>query len=244
MRGLFVTGTDTGVGKTFVACALARGLRAAGIDVGVMKPIETGVPSTGPEDARALRSAAGVGDPIEDVCPQVFALAAAPEAAARVDNRSVSLYAIRAAYDRLAARHEFMLVEGAGGLLVPLDSATDMADLARDLGLPLLVVARARLGTINHTRLTLECAAARALEVFGTVLSHSSGALSEADAENLASLRRRLADGLLAELPFQPEPAGLAPTAACLGPIVDRITTLVRLERTDSVDTPPSQSTA
>jgi len=216
MRGLFVTGTDTNAGKTFVACALARGLRAAGVDVGVMKPAETGVPESGPLDAHALRLAAGVDDPIEDVCPERFALPASPEVAARTEGRAVSLAAIRAAWTRLATRHAFMLVEGAGGLLVPLDRETDMADLARELGLPILLVTRARLGTINHTRQSLECAATRGLEVFGVVISHSDGPLSPADALNLASLRERLGGLLVGEIPplaaggaAAPETAGL-----------------------------------
>ena len=121
MRGVFVTGTDTGVGKTFVACTLARGLREAGIDVGVMKPVETGVPEAGPEDARALRAAAGVDDPLELVCPLQYRLPAAPEAAARAESRVASLDPILNAFERLARRHAFMLVEGAGGLLVPFD---------------------------------------------------------------------------------------------------------------------------
>jgi dethiobiotin synthetase len=200
MRGLFVTGTDTGVGKTFVACALARGLRAAGIDVGVMKPVETGVPREGAEDARALRLAAGVDDPLEAICPQHFALPAAPSVAARAETRHVSLPSIRDAWQVLRARHAFMLVEGAGGLLVPLDDATDMADLAREVGLPCLVVARASLGTINHTRLTVEAAERRGLEVFGVVVSHSTGSLSDADASNLAELRKRLGPRLVGEL--------------------------------------------
>lgn len=201
MRGLFVSGTDTNVGKTLVACALARGLRAAGVDVGVMKPAETGVPGSGPLDANALRLAAGVDDPIELVCPQRFALPASPEVAACAEGRTVSLQAIREAWLRLSQRHAFMLVEGAGGLLVPLDRETDMADLARELALPVLLVTRARLGTINHTRLCLEAAAARGLEVFGVVVSHADGALSPADAANLASLRQRLGGLLVGEVP-------------------------------------------
>ncbi|MBY0402207.1 dethiobiotin synthase [Myxococcota bacterium] len=216
MRGLFVTGTDTNVGKTLVGCALARGLRAAGIDVGVMKPSETGVPASGPLDANALRVAAGVDDPIEEICPERFALPASPEVAARAEGRAVSLPAIRAAWARLSKHHAFMLVEGAGGLLVPIDRQTDMADLARELALPVLLVTRARLGTINHTRQSLECAAARGLEVFGVVISHSDGALSPADALNLASLRERLGGLLVGEVEplssgesARPEAAGL-----------------------------------
>ncbi|MBK7949677.1 MAG: dethiobiotin synthase [Deltaproteobacteria bacterium] len=215
MRGLFVTGTDTNVGKTLVACALARGLRSAGIDVGVMKPAETGVPASGPTDAQALRHAAGVEDPIELICPERFALPASPEVAARAENRAVSLVAIRAAWKRLAQRHAFMLVEGAGGLLVPIDRETDMADLARELGLPVLLVIRARLGTINHTRQSLECAAARGLEVFGVVISHADGPLSPADVLNLASLRERLGGLLVGEAP--PLAPGEAPSPRSVG---------------------------
>jgi len=200
-RGLFVTGTDTGVGKTLVACALVRGLRARGLDVGVMKPVETGVGDGGPLDARALREAAGVHDPLELVCPFALALPAAPTVAAAAEGRAIDLDAIRRAFATLAARHECMVVEGAGGLLVPLVGVASMADLAGELGLPLLVVARASLGTINHTLLTLEIARARALRLAGVVISHSGGALSAADAANLGALRDALGDALLGEVP-------------------------------------------
>ena len=203
MRGLFITGTDTGVGKTFVACALARGLRAVGVDVGVMKPIETGVLPTGPEDARALQSAAGVEDLLELICPVRFALPASPEAAARDEKRSVSREPIREAFESLASRHPFMLVEGAGGLLVPIDARTDMADLARELDLPLLLVARAGLGTVNHTRLSLEAAETRGLDVFGVVISHSTADEPEGDRRNLDGLRERLGERLVLELAYR-----------------------------------------
>ena len=220
MRGLFVTGTDTGVGKTFVTTALARALRAAGVDVGVMKPIETGVPAAGPEDARALRLAAGVDDPLERICPVQLSLPASPEAAARAEGRAIPMAAIHEAFESLARRHAFMLVEGAGGLLVPIDAATDMADLARELDLPVLLVTRARLGTINHTRLSLECAAARGLEVFGVVISHSDGALSAADARNLASLRERLGGLLVGEIGPLAVGESVAPDAVGLEAVV------------------------
>jgi dethiobiotin synthetase len=196
-----VTGTDTGVGKTLVACALARGLRSRGVDVGVMKPVETGVGSSGPADARALREAAGVDEALELVCPQAFSLAAAPCVAAAAEGRRVDRRAIDAAYDALRSRHEFMLVEGAGGLLVPIAEGFSMADLALGLGLPLLVVARAALGTINHTLLTLEAAEQRGLRLAGVVISHAGGALSDADVRNLAALRAALGPRLLGEVP-------------------------------------------
>ena len=178
-RGFFVTGTDTGVGKTLVACALVRGLRTRGVDAGAMKPVETGVGEVGPLDALALRRAAGDEDPLEDVCPLRYALAAAPTVAASADGRDVEVWAIRQAYERLAVRHDCVIVEGAGGLLVPVAEQFSMADLARELELPLLVVARAALGTINHTLLTLEVAVARGLSVVGVVISHAGACSRE-----------------------------------------------------------------
>ena len=200
-RGWFVAGTDTGVGKTLVACTLVRALRRRGTTVGVMKPIETGVGAEGPCDALALREAAGVDDPLETICPQRFALPAAPTVAAEAEGREVDLDAVRAAFAILAARHAALIVEGAGGLLVPAAKDTSMADLAGELGLPLILVARASLGTINHTRLTLEAAEARSLPVAGVVISHANGPLSPPDAANLDALRRHLGDRLVAEIP-------------------------------------------
>jgi len=205
-RGLFVTGTDTGVGKTVVACALVRGLRGRGLDVGVMKPIETGVdPDAGPLDASALRTAAGHADPLDRVCPLQFSLPAAPNVAAAAENRSVDLAQVQRVYKELALRHDWMVVEGAGGLLVPTTDDATMADLARDLELPVLVVARAALGTINHTRLTLEEVARRGIGLVGVAISHDH-AISGADAANLECLRQWLGERLLFEVPSQDDP--------------------------------------
>jgi dethiobiotin synthetase len=208
-RGFFVTGTDTGVGKTLVACALVRALRARGLDVGVMKPVETGVGEGGPLDALALRRAAGVADPIEQICPQRFALAAAPTVAARAERRAVDLQALLAGFEGLASRHAMLVVEGAGGLLVPVGKRASFADLAREMALPLLVVARAALGTINHTLLTLEAAAARGLALAGVVISHCDGRLSQPAEANLTELRRALGSRLVGEIP--PLAAGALP---------------------------------
>lgn len=210
-RALFVTGTDTGVGKTLVACALIRGLRARGLDAGGIKPVETGVGADGPLDAIALRAAAGARDPLEDVCPQQFALPAAPVVAARAEGRAVDWPAIEAAWERVAARHDVVVAEGAGGLLVPIDDARTMADLAAAFELPLLVVARAALGTVNHTLLTLEAADARHLPVAGVVISHAEPELSAADAANLGALRAALGARLIGEVP--PLASGEAPAA-------------------------------
>jgi dethiobiotin synthetase len=199
--GVFITGTDTGVGKTVVGCALAEMLRRRRVNVGVMKPIETGVGPQGPLDAISLVESALVEDPLDEVCPQRFALPAAPSVAAACEGRSVDLASIHAAFAKLAPRHERMLVEGAGGLLVPIARDYAMADLARDLGLPLLVVTRASLGTVNHTLLTLEVARHRDLAVAGVVISHGPRAISTADARNLEALRDALGALLVGEIP-------------------------------------------
>lgn len=225
-RSVFVTGTDTGVGKTVVACALVRQLRARGVDVGVMKPIETGVGPEGPLDALALREAAGVSDPLEDICPQRFSLPAAPTVAAIAESCKVDTEAVLDAFERVKARHEVVAVEGAGGLLVPATQNLSMADLARELGAPLLVVARGALGTINHTLLTLEAADARKLPVLGVVLCHATGPLSDSDAANLEALRHTLGPRLLGELPFLGPGQSPSPNAID----IDRLTAALSLQ--------------
>jgi len=213
IRGIFVTGTDTGVGKTLVSRALIAALRGQGLRVGVMKPIETGVGEAGPLDALALREAAGVEDPLETICPQQFALPAAPNVAARAEHREVDLDSIDAAFERVIKERDFVVVEGAGGLLVPIRDEMTMAELGRRLGLPLLIVARASLGTINHTALTLDVAASKNLDVVGVVISHASGKLSAADSSNLLGLKEILGDRLLGEIPPL-APGAAAPPAA------------------------------
>lgn len=200
-RGFFVTGTDTGVGKTVAASAIVRALRAEGLDVGVFKPIETGVGDAGPLDALALRKAAEVDDALELICPIQFSLPAAPNVAAAHAATSVDLTRIRDAWRVLSARHEVVIVEGAGGLLVPISNDFDMADLAHELALPILLVARTALGTINHTLLSVHEIAARKLAFAGVVLSHATGLLSPADEANLSHLREVLGDRIVGEIP-------------------------------------------
>lgn len=187
-RGLFITGTGTGVGKTHVGMALAAAWRAAGHNVGAMKPVETGVPdlpetaglpAIPPEaplhpetDAARLAAAAGATDAPELICPYRYRLPLAPQVAAELERRDYpDLTRIAAAYYALAARHDIVLVEGAGGLAVPIAPGRDMATFARRLELPLLIVVDARLGAINHTRLTVEYARRQGLAVAGIILN-------------------------------------------------------------------------
>jgi len=201
MSGIFISGTDTGVGKTVVGCLIARALREAGRSVGVMKPVETGVGERGPEDAAALARAAGGHTPIERVCPYTFKLPATPSVAAAVEGARVDLDRIVHDYRGLARNADTMLVEGAGGLLAPLTPASDMIDLALALELPVLLVARASLGTINHTRLSLAELERRGARLAGVVISHSDGPLSAADQANLGVLLDSLGTGIVGIVP-------------------------------------------
>lgn len=173
MRGLFVTGTDTGVGKTHVTCGLAAALVGMGVRVGVMKPLESGVPAAaacGPDTA-ALMVAAESTDPMALVCPYSYELPVAPLAAARAGAQVADVTAIGIAFRALCRGKDVMLVEGAGGWAVPVAPGMDMGDVAAALGLPVLVVARRGLGTVNHTRLTVEAVARHGLPVAGVVLN-------------------------------------------------------------------------
>jgi len=139
---VFVTGTDTGCGKTTVACALARDAREAGLRVRVLKPIETGCEPDA-ADARALAEAAGDDRPLDALCPYRLALPAAPQIAARHESVELDLERVVRAFEAAARDADLVIVEGAGGLLVPINDSSDMADLAGQLRLPVLLVARA-----------------------------------------------------------------------------------------------------
>jgi dethiobiotin synthetase len=202
MRRLFVTATDTGVGKTEVACALVSGARAAGLDVGAMKPAQSGLTPGEASDAERLREAAGGADPLELVCPYQFEPPLAPGVAARLAGVEISLPRLVEAARALAARHAALVVEGAGGLLVPLTASQTQADLAVALGLPVLVVARAGLGTVNHTALTLEALRARGLAVAGVVLNRTGPDDDASVPYNAAEIERLTGVGVLATLPY------------------------------------------
>jgi dethiobiotin synthetase len=202
VRGLFVTGTDTGVGKTEVSCALVAGARAAGVDVVAMKPAQSGVTPGEPTDADLLHAASGGVEPLEALCPYSFAAPLAPAVAARLEGRAVSLEAIVLRARALAARHDAVLVEGAGGLLVPLTERETYADLAVALGLPVLVVARAGLGTVNHTALTVEALRARGLVLAGIVLNRTCDTDDPSVPYNAAEIARVTGREPLASLPY------------------------------------------
>jgi len=188
---LFVTATDTEAGKTFVACAVARALKNRGRDVGVMKPVASGCErdeenKSVPDDTRALLAASGAGDPADLVTPIVFAAPLAPTAAARAEGARLKRERIFEAYEKLRAHHEFLIVEGIGGLLCPLDGRWTVRDLAGELGAPLAIISRDALGTINHTALTIECARSGGLDVRGIVLNRLPGTPDDLSCETNA----------------------------------------------------------
>ncbi|MGE5192777.1 MAG: dethiobiotin synthase [Deltaproteobacteria bacterium] len=178
MHGLFITGTDTGVGKTHVAAGIIGALRARGVRVGACKPVVSGS-TAGPggpawDDLARLQVALGGDVPIERIGPQRFQAPLAPPMAARLEGKQVDADLLRTGLDWWRGRAEVVIVEGAGGLLSPLTETELVADLAISLAFPLVIVARASLGTINHTLLTLEAARSRGLKVAGIVLNHST----------------------------------------------------------------------
>lgn len=193
-RGIFITGTDTGVGKTVVAAALAHLLRLRGINAGVMKPVTSGCREENgrliSDDALLLCQAAGVTCEPDSV-PYLLREAVAPAEAARLDGVRIDFSRIRESFDRLAASHDYMIVEGAGGLMVPLAGGLLVADLARMLELPLLVVARPGMGTINHTLLTCFAAQQMDLTVAGVIINNfpvSPGPAEQSAAHHIGSL--------------------------------------------------------
>ena len=167
-RGVFITGTDTGVGKTVVASGLAAALQCQGLDVGVMKPVQAG---DYPGDAALLQRAAGVADPLDLINPCYLDASLAPAVAAGLGHGRVDIARILEAFHELRRRHKFLVVEGVGGLLVPLEDGFSVADLILALGLPAVVVARPGLGTINHTLLTVRQAHAAGIRVLGTIIN-------------------------------------------------------------------------
>lgn len=170
--GLFISGTDTGVGKTMVTAGIAAALRQDGVDVGVWKPVQSGALADEPgSDAYLLKVLSGVEDTYEEIAPLVFPAPLTPLLAAEAVGKSLTVDEVVAGGQELMERHSALVVEGAGGLLVPLTRTEMMADLASRLELPLLLVARAGLGTINHTLLSVWYARKLGIEVIGVILN-------------------------------------------------------------------------
>jgi len=213
--GLIVTGTDTGVGKTVVTCALIRALRRHGVAAVACKPVETGCAEMDdclhPADGMALRAAADDALSLEEICPVRLAVAAAPLRAAREAGTIVDIAAMTAAVARLRQGYPFTLVEGVGGLAVPLRPATTLLDWFHTLGLPALVVTTPRLGTLNHTWLTVHALHAAAIPVIGLVVNRFVAVANDpAVAHAVTDLEELTGLPILGRLPDAGNPAAPA----------------------------------
>lgn len=226
-KGCFITGTDTGVGKTYIAARLIRGLQNLGISVRPRKPVESGCSLEDgclvPEDALLLSNTAGNLEPLDRVCPYRFAAPISPERAARMERRSLSLQDLVAAC-QIHAQH-FLLVEGAGGFHSPIASNSLNADLAQALGLPIIIVAADRLGTINQVLLTAEAVINRHLDLLAVILNQIEPGTTTGDMNNAEDLQIWLNNVPIIQTPYGNGTIS-AESLEVIRPLLERLTVL------------------
>ncbi len=206
-KSYFITGTDTNVGKTVITACLLTLYRKHGVDTGVMKPIETGVDqslnSGSNSDAKFLLTVSGNKDPLEEVCPIRLKPATSPLQATRITDQTVDINLILENFEKLQAKHDHMLVEGIGGLLVPLTESYSVSNLIRDMNLPVIIVSRVSLGTINHTLLTVKVAQETGINIAGVILNHPENRSPNNIEMEQASIIQELSNvPILGECPF------------------------------------------
>jgi len=210
-RGVFITGTDTGVGKTLVAAALIRMLAGLGVRVAGMKPVASGAERTAEglrnADALALMNAANVAAAYDTVNPYCFETPIAPHIAAREAGVAIDVHLVRRRFEELAHDAELVVVEGAGGWLAPISATQTLADIALALEIPVILVVGLRLGCLNHALLTAESLASRRASLAGWIANHVDPEF-ERSAENLATLSARLQAEPLAVVPFVTQGSG------------------------------------
>ena len=231
VKGIFITGTDTDVGKTWVAAGLTAALRDQQVNAVYFKPMQSGCLLEAerliPMDARLAREVAHLTEPLEILTPIALHLPLAPGVAAAQAGVEVDLEQIAAAYRDLAARYEFMVVEGAGGLYVPLIGTHFLVlDLIRWLHLPLAVVAKSGLGTINHTVLTIKAAQAAHIQVAGVILNRfpeKPGLAAQTNPQVIAALTGVSILGKLPEVSDLTTASGREPFLAALRPIAEQL---------------------
>ena len=202
----FVTGTDTGVGKTLISCALLHSFAARGQRVIGMKPVAAGREADGQnDDVVALQLAGNVEADVALINPFCFASPIAPHLAARQENVTIDLQRIIDSFAALRQLADVVIVEGAGGFIVPLNDTEDSADLAVRLGLPIILVVGMRLGCLNHALLTVQAIAARGLTLAGWVANCTEAEMAMRE-DNISALRQRIAAPLLGIVPYQTQP--------------------------------------
>ncbi|MBB6450081.1 dethiobiotin synthetase [Geomicrobium halophilum] len=178
MNGIFVTGTDTGVGKTIISCGLAAVFKEKKMDTGVFKPFLSGISRYDPEsDTYLMKQMSQTPLSIEDITPFEFKEPLAPYVAGKLEGKEVRIEEVLCHCERISKRHEYFIVEGAGGISVPLAESLLVSDLIKALQMPILIVARPDLGTINHTFLTVQYATSIGLKIAGIVINGMSDRL-------------------------------------------------------------------
>ena len=223
-RGIFVTGTDTEIGKTAITAGLAAVLKRRGINAGVMKPISAG----GRADAELLKWAVRSNESLDTINPIYLRDPLSPNIAARREEKILDLAPVFDAFNHLSKIHDCLLVEGVGGLLVPITDDVLVADLAARFDLPLLIVARAALGTINHTLLTIEAARARGLQINSVIYNTLSPGGPDVSAQMSPGVVTRIS-GVPSSgtIPYDPD---VDVDAICLGGMVALIEAHVDME--------------
>ncbi len=185
-KGIFITGTDTGVGKTYATAGLLNAMKKMGITSCPMKPVETGCDIQKgkliPQDAITLINASGVSEPLDIINPYRFRHPLAPSVAAEMEKIAIKKQKIFSAYRYLLNKYDITIVEGAGGIMTPVYKKYLFRDLIKDLGLPVIIVSRPVLGTINHTLLTIEAARSRKINIHGIIINHA-GRIKKGTAE-------------------------------------------------------------
>lgn len=203
-QGIFITGTDTGVGKTVITAALAWTMVKAGKRTVVMKPVQTGTGLPGLTDIEFVEKVLGSDYILDEVCPYRFPEPLSPLTASMISGKKIDVEKIKRAFLKLKSIHDVVIVEGAGGLLVPIREDYLMCDLASDLGLSLLIVTRPGLGTLNHTALTVESAKSRGLDILGIVINCFPSVPGEAERTNPAIIMRMAGVPIAGVFPSDP----------------------------------------
>ncbi len=206
-KGFFITGTDTGVGKTYVASGLISAMIKKGLTVSPFKPVESGCRMRKgeliPSDTVSLMKVSHIQESINTINPYRLKHALAPSVAAEIENVRINKKTILSAFKRLADRYDITIVEGAGGLMVPVYRKYLVIDIAKDLNLPIIIVSRPGLGTINHTLLTIEAAQQRGLHVLGVIINYAEPAKKGLSEKTNPEVIERLSRiPVLAVIPF------------------------------------------
>jgi dethiobiotin synthetase len=207
MKPIFITGTDTGIGKTTVAASLSAFLSLRRkMDVGVMKPFESGLSKTNkdflPWDAICLREASGSMDDLDDINPYTLEHPLAPEVAAEIEHVQIDIDIVDRIYNKIASKHDIVIIEGAGGVLVPIKKGFFYADLIEQWDIPAIVVAKLGLGTINHTLLTCKFMQSKGMKIIGVILNNNDRTKDPLAQTNHEVLKRYLEVPVLGIFPY------------------------------------------